>query len=130
MSAIHRKVERTIYPLGPREAASAGGAYPRSLRCVGRILRPRSPNRRGIYSTNHWKCAADGRSSHRSTEFETTTHAIDEFRRKVEVGLAQSGERRLEIEQALLMGLGQDTQGTGNVQMPAIGFGAPFPLVD
>jgi hypothetical protein len=37
---------------------------------------------------------------------------------------------RLKIEQSLLMGLGQDAQGTGDEQVPAFGFGAPFPLVD
>src|ERR1017187_7380067 len=56
--------------------------------------------------------------------------AVDECRRHIEVRLTKPRERRPKIEQSLLMGLGQDAQGTGDEQVPAFGFGAPFPLVD
>src|ERR1039458_10524740 len=56
--------------------------------------------------------------------------AVDECRRHIEVRLTKPRERRLKIEQSLLMGLGQDAQGTGDEQVPAFGFGVPFPLVD
>ena len=56
--------------------------------------------------------------------------AVDECRRHIEVRLTKPRERRLKIEQSLLMGLGQDAQGTGDEQVRAFGFGAPFALVD
>jgi len=39
-------------------------------------------------------------------------------------------ERHLKIEQMPLMGLGENAQGVGDEEMPPLGLGAPFPLVD
>ena len=59
-----------------------------------------------------------------------STDTVDKRRREIEVRLTKPRERDLKVEPILLVGLSQHAQGTGNEEMPALGLGAPFPLVD